>query len=69
MVLLKQKEVVCFNLLTKKVIVALDFAANMHEEREQLTRNKGSGLWKRQHCPLIPLQRFKGFKARPDSIQ
>jgi cytochrome c oxidase subunit 3 len=47
-------------------VALADFAATLPEEREQLTRNKGNGLWMNQLCHRTLLQKFKGFKAHPE---
>jgi hypothetical protein len=35
-------------------------------QRKELTRNKGSGLWKRQFAHLFHCRSSRGFKAHPD---
>jgi cytochrome c oxidase subunit 3 len=65
--LLRQKEVVYFSLLIRKVIALADFAVNLHEEREQLTQIRQSGLWEGS-LPNSVAEVQAGFKSHPDIL-
>jgi hypothetical protein len=68
--LLRQKEVVYFSLLIRKVIVSLaDFAVNLHEEREQLTPDKAKWFMGEGSLPSFSVAEVQaGFKSHPDIL-
>jgi hypothetical protein len=60
-VLLTKEEVYQFVDKEGNRVALAEFATTLPEEREQLTRNKGNGLWMNQVCLRIQLRSSSGF--------